>query len=118
MNPSDAVIVSYLVVVRGIQEASAYELFEKRFPGHRIGAKPGPQPREIYLIVDCELGGVSDTLSWIAETISGKYRVVEIGISIDSPYNWANLDVPPEILNVAIQYGATLRVMFSSPVVK
>lgn len=117
MNNSDADVVFYMVVVRGLHEA-AHEPFFEKFPNRRGGATPGPDPREIYLVVDCEPDDVSASLSWIAETIPRKYRAVELGVHIKTPRNWANFDVPAEILRAAHQYGATLGVSFSSPAIR
>ncbi|MGJ7610122.1 MULTISPECIES: hypothetical protein [unclassified Variovorax] len=116
MSKSDADVVSYLVVVRGLHESAQRQFFEK-FPKHRGGATPGPDPREIYLVVDCEPDEVSANLCWIAEAIPRKYRAVELGVHIYTPRNWANFDVPAELLGAAHQYGATLRVSFMSPAI-
>lgn len=103
-----------MVVVRGLDEA-AYRLFSQRFPAHRGGTRPGPHPREVYQVVDCELSDVNGTLSWIVRTIPGQFRVVELGVNVNTVRNWANLDFPVEVVQAACQFGATLRVMFMSP---
>jgi len=51
------------------------------------------------------------------EAIPKEYRAVELGINIQTPRNWANFDVPAEILRAAHEYGATLRVSFMSPAI-
>jgi len=113
MSSSVADVVSYMVVVRGLHDA-AYKLFGEKFLHLRGGATPGPSPREIYRVVDCKLDDVSASLRWIAEVIPGRYRAVELVISIHTSRSWADFHVPPEILQAALQYGATLRVAFSS----
>lgn len=107
-------VVSYRVVVRGIAESAGVH-FSKRFPGHRGGASPGPNPREIYQVVDCELGDVSAALSWIVGTIPGQFRVVEVGVDIQTLRNWSNFDLPSELVQAAQQFGVTLKVSFASP---
>ena len=114
MNESAEDVISYMVVVRGLAEV-AYARFSKRFPGNRGGASPGPSPREIYQVVDCELGDVSDVLSWIVGTIPGQFRVVELRVNIQTVRNWANFEFPSEIVQAAERCGATLKVSFMSP---
>ena len=117
MNKSDADVVFYMVVVRGLHEA-AYKPFIEKFPNRRGGAAVGVYPREIYLIVDCKPDEVSPSLFWLAETIPKNYRAVELAVNIKTPRTWANFDVPAEILLAAHQYGATLTVSFSSPAIR
>lgn len=117
MTSSDPDVVSYSIVVRGLHEA-AYERFSRRFTGHRGGATPGPHPREIYQVVDCEVGQVYGSLSWIASEIAGRFRVVELGIGIHTPRNWSNFYVPLDVVQAAHEFGATIRLSFMSPVVR
>jgi hypothetical protein len=114
MNESIDDVVTYMIVLRGLDEA-AHDLFSKRFPAHRGGVSPGPHPREVYQVLDCDLNNVSDALSWIVRTISGHFRVVELGVHIHTVRNWANFDFPAEVVHAACQFGATLRVSFMSP---
>lgn len=114
MNESPKDVVSYMVLVRGL-DAAAYAPFGSRFPKARGGASLGSTPREIYRVVDCERDDVSEALAWIAEKLAGQFRVVEIGVNIQAPRNWANFDFPTQIVEAAHRWGATLKVSFMSP---
>jgi hypothetical protein len=115
MSKSDPDAVSYSFVVRGIHE-DVFGLFSKRFPRFTGGAGVR-EPRMVYHRVECTVGDISEALAWIRETLSGKYAALELSINIYTPRNWANLDVPTEVVDAAHEHGIPLRVMFASPAV-
>lgn len=115
MSLDDANDVSFLVVVRGPDER-AFEALSQRFPNRRGGAKPGPNPREIYLAVPCAREDVGDVLAWCAAEISGRYKRLELTIHIHTSRNWANFAVPVELVEVASRVKAALHVNFISTV--
>lgn len=117
MKELDSDDVSFLVVVRGPDERAIATLSE-RFPNRYGGAKPGPQPREVYQVVPCKSAELCESLAWVAESLSGQYRLLELSISIHTPRNWANFIVPDEVVRAANQHGAALSVHFSSPAIK
>jgi hypothetical protein len=115
MSKSDPDAVSYSFVVRGIHE-DVFSLFSERFPQF-TGGVGVREPRTVYHRVECTVGGIRDALNWIRETMSGKYAALELGINLQTPRNWANLEVPTEVVDAAHEYRIPLRVMFASPVV-
>jgi len=106
--------VSYVILVRGMSEI-AHSKFAKRFPQHRGGVNPSR--RETYHTVQCELSVVDEHLDWIVTDLSAQYTDLVLGISINTPRNWSNFDVPMEIIQATQKYDVSLRISFSSPVI-
>ncbi|MBB3641930.1 hypothetical protein [Variovorax atrisoli] len=113
MSKSDPDAVSYSFVVRGIHD-DVFDIFSKRFPRF-TGGVAVREPRMVYHRVECAVGDISGALTWIRETLSGKYTALELHINIYTPRSWANLDVPSEVVDAANEHGIPLRVMFASP---
>jgi len=114
MAASNTDTVSYVILVRGMSEI-AHTKFAKRFPQHLGGVNP--KRRETYHTVQCDLSGVGEHLDWIVTELSSQYTDLELGISVYTPRNWSNLDVPIEILHATQKYDVALRISFSSPVI-
>lgn len=106
--------VSYVILVRGMSEI-ALTKFAKRFPQHRGGVNPSR--RETYHTVQCELSVVDEHIDWIVTGLLAQYTELVLGVSIYTPRNWSNFDVPSEIIHTTEKYGVSLRISFSSPVI-
>ncbi|WP_293996490.1 hypothetical protein [Sphaerotilus sp.] len=113
MSKYNADTVSYVIVVSGMPEG-AHALFSERFPKHLGGVNP--RIRETYHSVECDIADVRGNIEWVVNTLSGQYTSLRLGINIYTPLNWANYEMPAEIICAVQEHAVSLKVMFSSPV--
>ena len=109
-NPADT--VTYHVVVDGL-EPEAQQIALRHFQTKHGGARP--QDLSLYVSVASTIEQIEGCLSWLTETLPGRFQSACILASIATQLTWAEFKVPPQLVLAASKYGAEVKVLFASP---
>ena len=112
MAHADSDTIAYVIVVQDT-DLPARKLFCEHFANYQGGANPSTlRP---YSSVPCKLSELGGHLEWITSALANQYTDIRISISVYTPRNWADYDVPEELLKITRQYNLSLNITFSSP---
>jgi hypothetical protein len=99
------------VVVHGI-DPDTFEKLAVRFDCRRGGARPEDGSRYISVPVTQDM--LRDTFLWIRSELTGYYRELYLGVSVDVKLSWSEIIIPAEIALLAGQHQAEIKVLFST----
>jgi hypothetical protein len=108
-NPAD--VVTYFVVVEGL-DPEAQQITMRHFQTKRAGARS--HDLSLYVSVPANLGKIEDCLSWARDTLPGRFQGAYVMAHVESSLNWVEFMVPPQLLDAASRYGATVKVFFAT----
>ena len=108
-NPADK--ITYYVVVDGL-DPEAQQAVMRHFETKRGGARP--HDLSLYVSIAIDLVRVTDCLSWLTDSLAGRFQGIHIKASIETDLNWTEFDLPTQLVDTASRHGVDVKVYFAS----
>jgi len=103
--------LAFRIVVHGI-DSNTFEQLAVRFNCRHGGVRP--KDGSMYISLPVTQNMLSDTFLWIRSELTGCYRELYLGVSVEAKLSWSEIIIPAEIALLAGQYQAAIKVLFTT----